>query len=223
MKMPDVPPLCLSRDCQAHAPHRVVGPVRLESDVDVDAAVARRLRPPDKTDLAEKFMHRVGYVDDRVETVLVGRVKVDAEFIGMIEVRRSGIPWMEVETVHLGEPHHILNLEREEHAPRPSRGKDDVDGRTCGTRNAFHVERLAANALCPSFEHRRAIVNAAKRALSTHDEVLRHIQLRPSLVRKDDLVGTRYAYRRTVRIHKCLSTHPWIMPHGIPRTDGPPN
>src|SRR5581483_11202630 len=59
-------------------------PVRLDAAVDVDAAIAARLRPADEADLAEHLMHDGGCALRLVEARAGLRVDVDAQLVGLL-------------------------------------------------------------------------------------------------------------------------------------------
>src|SRR5262249_36185151 len=79
-------PLDLARECERAAPHDAELPVRLDPAVDVNAAVAARLRPADVADLVEHLVH------DRGDALRFGeagaglRVDVDAQLVRTLRI-----------------------------------------------------------------------------------------------------------------------------------------
>ena len=103
-------PLDLARERERAAAHLAETPVRLDPARDVDAAVARRLRPADEAELVERLL------DDRRDLLRLGetcarlRIDVDAELVGMLDVAAPRRPGMEVDRGEIRGPGDLREL-----------------------------------------------------------------------------------------------------------------
>jgi hypothetical protein len=139
------------------------------------------------------------------------RVEIDPQLVGVVEIVRPRVPRVQVEAVHLGHPHDVLDLEGEEHRSRSCRREGDVDGGSSARRHTLHVEGLGIDALRPALQHRRPVVDVPQRADPTHGKVFGDVELRPAAIGEHDLGGARDAHLDTVRIHRRVRSHPTIM------------
>ena len=82
-------PLDLARERERTAAHDAELPVRLDAAVDVDAAVAARLRPADVADLVEHLVHDGGDLLRLREAGTRLRVDVDAQLVRLLRIARA--------------------------------------------------------------------------------------------------------------------------------------
>src|SRR5262249_26838745 len=138
--------LDLAREREGAATHLAEAPVRLDAARDVDAAVARGLRPPDETQLVERLVH------DRRALLRLGQaparlgVDVDAELVGMLDVAPSGRPGVEVDGGEIGSPRDLRELGHAELVGGATGGEGDgrrLDPVRAVLRHSLLVDRLA--------------------------------------------------------------------------------
>ncbi len=184
-----MPAFDFASECQAGPTDLIKVPCSLEPDVDVNAAVARRLRPAGEPQLIEKFVDGCSDVPGCLEVVAVGGVEIDAQLVGVGEIIRPGIPRVQVDAVHLRHPHDVPLVYRGEHLPRPRRRKGDVD-QTGRILRAFDEERPVIDTLVPALEESRPVVDPAQCPGCAHDEMLDDIELRPPLLGEQHFVRT---------------------------------
>ncbi len=183
----------------------------------MDAAVAGRLRPADEPNLLEQFLDGEGNVAGRFEVVAFGRVEVDPQLVGMVEVVGAGVPGVEIDAVLLGHPDDVAVVEREEHAARTGGRERDVD-QGAGTLGPLDEQRRFAHAGVPSFQHGGPVAHAAQRSLGAHQEVLDHVELGPALLGEHDLVRARDANLAATGLDVDLvPAHRGMLPQGARR------
>ncbi len=121
-------PLDLARERERAAAHDGELPVRLDPAVDVDAAVAARLRPAGVADLVEHLVH------DRRDALRLGepgsrlRVDVDAQLVRLLGVGAARRPRAELERREVRRPDDVRELGDAELVGVPARRKRDARG-----------------------------------------------------------------------------------------------
>src|SRR5262249_38270678 len=99
--------LDLARKRERAAPHLAETPLRLDAACDVDAAVARRLRPADEAELVKGLLH------DRRNLLRLGEagaglgVDVDPELVRVLDITPPRRPGMEIDRGEIGGPRHL--------------------------------------------------------------------------------------------------------------------
>ena len=98
-------PFDLAGDRLSGQTHLRERPPRGDTRVDVESAGARRLGPRRQPVLFENLPHQQGDVDDLLPGHPGHRVEVDAQFIGVIQIRRPDRMRIEVDAAQVHRPH----------------------------------------------------------------------------------------------------------------------
>ena len=187
--------LDLAREREGAAPYLAEAPLRLDPAGDVDAAVARRLRPADEAELVERLPHhcrdllRLGEAGARL------RVDVDAELVRVLDVAAPRRPGVEVDRREIGGPRDLRELGDAELVGGAARGEGDgrgLDPVGPVLRHALLVDRLALGAVRVPLQLRRALVEHPHDALADGEVVLDEVELRLAARAEEDLVRIRH-------------------------------
>ena len=187
-------PLDLARERERAAADDRELPVRLDAAVDVDAAVAARLRPADVADLVEHLVHDRGDLLRLGEAGARLRVDVDAQLVRALRVGASRRPRAELERREVRRPDDVRDLGDAELVGVPARRERDARGLDPvgpALRHALLPDHLAADALRLPLQLAGALVERAHDAVADGDEVADEVELRLAARREVDLVRVR--------------------------------
>ena len=185
-------PLDLAGNGERRAPHLVEGPARADSDVHVNAAGARGLRPAHETDLFQDLSQHAG---DGLELrpLHAGRgIEVQSELVGMLEVLGSHRERVELQARLAGHPGEGRGVAGDDLLLGPPRGKSnegDLDpGRTRDGRPSLPV-RLAVDSVGVADEHVRPPSRAAQGPRRDREVVVDDVEPGEAGLGKEDLRG----------------------------------
>ena len=187
-------PLDLARERERAAAHDRELPLRLDPAGDVDAAVARRLRPAGVADLGERLAHDRG---DRLRVGEVGpglRVDVDAQLVGMLGVGAPRGPGVEVDHGEVRGPRDLRQLGHAELVGVTPRGERDarrLDPLRALLGHALLVDLLALDPVGEAAQLRRSLAQRAHDPLADREVVADEVALRVPRRREQHLVGVR--------------------------------
>src|SRR5581483_3565145 len=188
-------PLDLARERERAAAHDAELPVGLDAAVDVDAAVAARLRPAGVADLVEDLAHDHSRPLRLREPSAGLRVDVDAQLVRTLRVAPPRRPRAELERREVRCPGDVRGLGdaqlvgvpagRERHARR-------LDPLRPLLGHALLPDDLAADALGLPLQLARPLVQRAHDAVADRDEVVDEVELRLAARREVHLVRVRH-------------------------------
>ena len=187
-------PLDLARERERGAADDRELPLRLDPAGDVDAAVARRLRPAGVADLGERL------ADDRGHGLAVGevgsrlRVDVDPQLVRMLGVGAPRGPGVEVDHGEVRGPGDLRELGDAElvgMAARRERDARRLDPLGALLGHALLVDLLALDPVREAAELRRPLAQRADDALADREVVVDEVALRVTRCREQHLVGVR--------------------------------
>ena len=123
------------------------------------------------------------------------RIQIDAQFIGMIEVRRANWMRMQLNAAEVDDPREPGGIIHHDFFGRPSRrkGKDhrSKPGRPL-LRRALLIERLSLGTIHKTLQNDRAVLNSPQRSRSYRKVISHQIEFcNPDLGREVELVGMR--------------------------------
>ena len=189
---PVVTPLELATEADRRVPQFPEGPARLDAHVDVDAAVAARLRVAPHAEVLEELARdsgdalRVGEARARL------RVEVDAQLVGVVDVRSAHRPRVEGQRAHLRRPDQGRRLGRAQllgTAPAREGDAHGLDPVGCAPGQPLLVEAVGvlvtradrqphplAPAVGPALHRRGPLADLPHHRLADRGVVLAHLQ-----------------------------------------------
>ena len=184
--------LDLARQRQRRRAHGREVPPLVDADHDVHPARARRAREADEPVLAQ---HLAGQQRDAAHAVprRVGhRVDVDAQLVGVVEVRAPHRVRVPVDVAERDRPQQVRGVDRHE-LLRLAAGRELQHRRLEPLRalrgHALLVDRLRLDPAREALEHRRALAHLVEDRVRAFHVVAGEIALRPARLREVDLAG----------------------------------
>ena len=181
---------------EGRAPDLRVRPARLDPDVDVDPARARRLGPADEPDGLERFARRERDEPDVVPRHARHGVEIHPQLVGMIEVPGPDRMRIEVDAAEVDDPGQAGRVVDHDLVGGPAgregerRGPDEL-GQILG--RTLLEERLAGRAIDEPLERHRPPARPTQRTVRDGQVVADEVDLRVPGLREVDLarVGDR--------------------------------
>ena len=165
--------------------------------VDVDPAVAARLRPAGEPDLGEHLAQRVGGLHGIREGATRLGVEVDAELVWVVVVGGAHRPGVERHGVHLHGPHRGGDLVDDDlRVPPAARVAAGHGAHPVGhaLRRVLLVELLAVDALREPLQRDRAVADVVDERVPDRLDVCREVALGDAGVGPHDAVRTGEAH-----------------------------
>ncbi len=125
-----------------------------------------------------------------VEGEALGRVEVDPQFVGMIEVLDPGIPRVEVEDPELHLLDDVGGVLDVGHVAGTRRGKLHRVGVAQRPRGTLGEEEVLTDPAGPALQRCRTVPHSTHRTRGAQHVVLGDVALGPTLLREQHLVGT---------------------------------
>ena len=174
-----------------------------DAGVDVDAARAGGLRPSGESVLHQYVPARQGDHAHGRRTRPRAGIEIHAQLVGVVHVLGAHGPGIEIYAVELGHVYDVGGVPWHQQvgasAGREAHGGVLVVDR-CRFRGPFLEERLAPDALRPTFQHGRSTLDSAQRALPACQEMLDDIQLGPAFVGEEYLARMADAHVATADV-----------------------
>jgi len=186
--------LQLPRHRYGRRPHLDRVPPRLQAQVHVQASVAGGLDEADQPELFEQRPHVVGHCLGHGEGRAGLRVEIDAQFVGMLEVRRADRPRVEAEAAEVHGPQQMSEVSHDEGARCGAvRRADDGGGQPVGPLlgHALLEEVRAPGAVREPLHQDRAVAHRLHERFLDGEVVVDQVHLRVLAVSEEDLVRAR--------------------------------
>ncbi len=188
------PPLHVPGEGQGGSPDLGIGPARLDPDVDVDPARARRLRPADQPDGFERLPGREGDLANVGPRHAGHGVEIDPKLVGVIEILGTDRVRVEVDAAEVHDPGKARGIVDHD-LVGGSAGREAQGGRADPLRPVVRrpllEERLPRRAVDEPLEGHRPPTGTAQRAVRHRQVVLHQVQLRVAGPREVHLARVR--------------------------------
>src|SRR5690606_35472333 len=162
------PALDVACECQRGPTHLVERPTRLDAHVDVEAALAGRLRPAPKPELVERLPDDASDLPYLRPPDARRRIEIDAQLVRMLEVLGTHGMRMKLEAREIREPDERSRIARHDlfsRSPGREAKLDDVDPVGTLLRGTLLIEERALDADRVAYEHVRASPCGVQRAV----------------------------------------------------------
>ena len=184
----------LARDGHGGRADLVGVPARLQADVDVQAAVAGRLREAGDAELVEQRLELPGGRARLGEARARLGVEVEAQLVGVLGVVGAVRPDVEAQAGEVHRPRDVRDVGGHERPRR--RAVDRLHGRRLQPvrrvlRHALLEERRAARALREALHEHRPAAHRAHQRLGDRRVVADEVELRLAALGEQDLVRAR--------------------------------
>ena len=136
-------------------------------------------------------------------------IEIDAELIGMIDIRSPYGPRVEIDAAEVDGPHDVGNVDGAELARDSSAREGDGDGLQpvgLAVRYALLEEELSGGAVGVPLQHGGPGLDTAQRALAHREVVLDEVELGLAPLRKEDLLRIRYAHGVPIDVEVHMRT-----------------
>jgi hypothetical protein len=167
-------------------------PVCGDPAVDVQAARARGLRPPNEAELVQDLLRDERDLADLGPFHPAHGIEVHAELVGMVKIVCANGMGVEVDTSEVHHPGKLRGVSHDDLLGRPAGWKPQLDGLDpVGPRfrRALLEEEVSLRSVHESFQGHRSSTNTPQRALADIEVVADEVELRDFQAREEDLVG----------------------------------
>ncbi len=173
-------PLDLASKGQRRATDLGERPSALDAHVDVNAARARRLRPPDQPQIGQRRADDAGDGSNLIPVNSGHRVEIDAQLVGVIEIVGAHRMWMELEAGQVGHPDQGRGVARHDFLRGPAGWelqRHDLDPPGSRFRCSLLVEEFPIDTVRIPYEYVRPIAGRAKCTFGDGDVVPGDVEL----------------------------------------------
>src|SRR5690606_4735600 len=182
--------------------HLVERPTRLDAHVDVEAALAGRLRPAPKPELVERLPDDASDLPYLRPPDARRRIEIDAQLVRMLEVLGTHGMRMKLEAREIREPDERSRIARHDlfgRSPGREAKLDDVDPVGTLLRGTLLIEECALDAVRIAYEHARASPCGVQRAVGDGQVVAHDVELRMPGRGKQLLARVRHGHLAACR------------------------